>query len=324
MARRSDAVDLSEELKVKLEGAPEWCLPEILRPKALGEGRNNQMIQLGPSLVRECSFDDEDLFELFTAMFPDLSVEQEDEVKAVIRSAIKLAEISYEVNKSEFAAMRKRLEEIEASFKVQLRNAVPAYTWNESTIRSHQASCGIGPLNTQRRLFLETMFEPDDTVWIGMVHQSGERKRNGIVVGDWGHKFQQVRSWLEMPLIPGEFVSHCTFQEDTISRCNESAILRRYLVVESDTMSTDEVGAVFNYLVTGINNPLTLKAVVHSGGKSLHGWFDWPGDDCIEDARAMLKGLNCDVATTRVSQPVRLPGVVRHNTGKPQELLWLA
>jgi hypothetical protein len=66
---------------------------------------------------------------------------------------------------------------------------------------------------------------------------------------------------------------------------------------------------------------LTPRALVSSGNKSLHAWFDWPDEGEQEDWQAVLKGYQCDPANLRPSQPVRLPGIIRPDTGRPQELL---
>jgi hypothetical protein len=93
------------------------------------------------------------------------------------------------------------------------------------------------------------------------------------------------------------------------------------MVVESDLLTPDEVGAVFRHLREW--HDLKLHAIVSTGGKSLHGFFEWPGDGVAADWAAWLKGAKCDPSTLRPSQPVRLPGCIRGNTKRPQELLYL-
>ena len=70
------------------------------------------------------------------------------------------------------------------------------------------------------------------------------------------------------------------------------------------------------------HHSLAPRALVSTGGKSLHAWFDWPVGADPGDWAAVLKGYNCDPATVKsASQPVRLPGIIRPDTGRPQELL---
>ena len=54
----------------------------------------------------------------------------------------------------------------------------------------------------------------------------------------------------------------------------------RLTVVESDTLSKDEVGAVFAYLQRRLHYP--LHCIVDTAGKSLHGWFDAPRNKLLE------------------------------------------
>jgi hypothetical protein len=95
---------------------------------------------------------------------------------------------------------------------------------------------------------------------------------------------------------------------------------RRFVVVESDLLTRDEVGAVFRYLV---DCGLELVAVVDTAGKSLHGWFEYPEDDeVMDELRLLLPALKCDPKMLTASQPARLPGAMRGE--KRQKLLFLA
>jgi hypothetical protein len=92
------------------------------------------------------------------------------------------------------------------------------------------------------------------------------------------------------------------------------------MVVESDTLNREEVGAVFQFLRVKLRH--TLFAVVDTGGKSLHGWFNiQPNKLFHEELKATLIGLGCDPALFKASQPVRLCGVPRDGE-KNQVLLW--
>jgi hypothetical protein len=305
---------------------PEWVQDELANPLAMGEGRNNQMIKLGPTILR-CGMDPEGLFELFCGMYGDFGPQQEREAAAVVKNAVKIAKREQkEFDKTEYGKRRLELARIESGAVRELPGILAHYPWPVEEIRS----CGMGtfePLDTHRRLFLSCMFEPDDVVWCGMVFHSGDgneemsqAKRAKLKVRNAGH-FQQIRSWLQMRRIHGEFTSHCTFKPGTHSRCIEAVASHRYLVVESDRLTPDETGAVLNYTATvgGLN----LRAVITTGGKSIHGWFEWPGDDDAEDWKHKLIGWRCDPATLRASQPVRLPGCIRRDTGRPQELIYL-
>ena len=77
---------------------------------------------------------------------------------------------------------------------------------------------------------------------------------------------------------------------------------------------------------------LRLRAIVDTGGKSLHGWFEGPTPEQRTELKAILPEWGFDRAMFTPSQPWRLAGVTRPNAtpdplffGMPiyQILLWL-
>ena len=90
---------------------------------------------------------------------------------------------------------------------------------------------------------------------------------------------------------------------------------RRFLVCEFDTGTTDDHAALLLHLA-GI---APLCCAVHSGGKSLHGWFLVAGqpDDKVLKFFRYAVSLGADKATWTRSQFVRMPDGVRDN-GKRQ------
>ena len=95
---------------------------------------------------------------------------------------------------------------------------------------------------------------------------------------------------------------------------------RRFLIVEFDQGTTDEHAAILLHL--GTFAPLTC--VVHSGGKSLHGWFlvrSQPEDRVLKFFRYAVS-LGADRATWTRSQFVRMPDGLRDN-GERQAVFFL-
>ena len=90
---------------------------------------------------------------------------------------------------------------------------------------------------------------------------------------------------------------------------------RRFLVIEQDSGSADEQAAILLHLAE--HAPLVLA--VHSGGKSIHGWFAAAGQ--IEDRLLLFMryavSLGADRALWTRSQFSRLPDGTREN-GKRQ------
>jgi hypothetical protein len=90
---------------------------------------------------------------------------------------------------------------------------------------------------------------------------------------------------------------------------------RRFLVIEQDQGAIDEQVAVLLHLAS--RAPLALA--VHSGSKSIHGWFYCLGQS-EEKLRSFMQyavSLGADTATWTRSQFVRLPDGLREN-GKRQ------
>ena len=86
---------------------------------------------------------------------------------------------------------------------------------------------------------------------------------------------------------------------------------RRFLVVEFDTGTADEQAVLLLHLATMA--PLALA--VHSGGKSLHGWFFCAGQS-EEITRRFMRyavSLGADSATWTRCQFVRIPDGTRDN-----------
>jgi len=127
------------------------------------------------------------------------------------------------------------------------------------------------------------------------------------------------------------------------ARCLNNVGARRFLVIEYDMTQTSEFwgplieswerkgisvfDAQASLLVDLAANPglrAPLACVVHSGNKSLQGWYYVNG---YEDERVLpffqqAVGLGADRATWTKCQLVRLPGGMREN-GKRQEIVYL-
>jgi len=150
------------------------------------------------------------------------------------------------------------------------------------------------------------------TVWIGDVYSSGKPEHRT--------HFRPVGEWYQIGPVMGNFTCGSSFKPGSFSRSNENLTGHRFMVVESDTLSKDEVGAVFAYLRRRLRYP--LHGIIDTAGKSLHGWFDAPRSKMLENRlKAGLEEFGCDPKVFTYSQPVRVPGAFRD--GKLQKLVWL-
>jgi hypothetical protein len=95
-------------------------------------------------------------------------------------------------------------------------------------------------------------------------------------------------------------------------RCLDNTGPRRWLVIEFDSGSIDEQAQLHWYL-RGVAAVLAgwppLRLCVHSGGKSLHGWYGPIVDESAAfDLMAYAVSIGADPATWNRCQLIRLPG----------------
>ncbi len=150
------------------------------------------------------------------------------------------------------------------------------------------------------------------TVWIGDVYSSGKAEHRT--------HFRSVAEWYQIGPVMGNYTCGSSFRPGCYSRSNENLNGHRFMVIESDTLARDEVGAIFAYLRRRLH--YDLHCIIDTAGKSLHAWFDAPRSKVFENRlKAGLEVFGCDPKVFTYSQPVRVPGAWRD--GKLQRLIWL-
>jgi len=206
------------------------------------------------------------------------------------------------------------------SVGVRIDDVFGLHAWPAEQIAADNPDGPLGQFN-HRELFLQQMFRLHDTVWIGQPYQSGPA---------FASQFQTVDAWLSSPpASESEFICPNTFPPGTHQRGTKQLAVKRYFVIEGDDCHADKdtnrdcCGAIFKYAMAR-KPQLKLRAVVDAGNKSLHGWFEYPGDDIYRWCREVLPAMGADPATMRLAQPVRLAGQTRASSGKEQRLLWIS
>ena len=164
---------------------------------------------------------------------------------------------------------------------------------------------------------IDLIFQPGDLIFVG------EREDVG------SDHFKTKEEWLRIyqrPNAPqlqpkkGLYLSMWSWKPGSIHKTKANRLHRRSLVLESDDLFTDTLH-VFKWLQ--IN--LRLRAIVFSGDKSFHGWFDPPGEKKEKQLEDISRNLELDPSMFSKSF-ARLPGVTRPNApyeGWRQELCFL-
>ncbi|HWX22700.1 MAG TPA: hypothetical protein VN578_22580 [Candidatus Binatia bacterium] len=122
-------------------------------------------------------------------------------------------------------------------------------------------------------------------------------------------------------VVPSPMTALCGKTKDgrDSTRCLANTGRRRFLVVEFDQGSFDQHAGLLNHL----DQFAPLGLVVHSGNKSLHGWFfcGQKSDQEVEQFFRTAVRLGADPATWTRCQLVRMPGGQRDN-GKRQRVIY--
>lgn len=152
--------------------------------------------------------------------------------------------------------------------------------------------------------FMRHLWLPHEIVWVGYNKQSGQPKHAA--------NFKPAAVWADIGKPCGPQTCAFTFPAGCYSRCKANIITRRHLVLESDTLTHAQAASVFWWVKERMRLP--LRAVVHSGSKSLHAWFAVPDEERLRDLVEVLPVVGMDGAVLKnESQPVRCPGWQRED-----------
>ena len=159
---------------------------------------------------------------------------------------------------------------------------------------------------TRAHEVLPLLFPGDPLIWVA---SSLKPERGGTYRV---HQLPFVAS-LKQFIVPNPMTSCSSSAPGKSSRCLANTGPRRFLVIERDQGTLDEQAAILWHLADFA--PLAL--VVHSAGKSLHGWF-YVAERTEAQSRKFMEfavSLGADSATWCKCQPVRMPGGHRSGAG---------
>lgn len=181
--------------------------------------------------------------------------------------------------------------------------------------------------DAQTRQMIEWLFKPDDLLWMGDTHDSGQPAHHD--------NFRPAKEWFHAPQLPPR-LSAGTYCEGSYSRSQANLVSQPYLIIESDdiighTPTTDkereenrQLNAALMLFLTDRFH-LELRALIDTGGKSLHGWFAHPGGETARALSKLLDGLAIDKSVFKqsASLPLRAPGCLHEVTGRRASLYYL-
>ena len=181
----------------------------------------------------------------------------------------------------------------------------PADLWRKSPT----SLVGIEDADLWRHLL--RIFQPEDVVWIGDKTDSGSSHH--------ARHFRAVAEWLKSKSCPGPRIAPATFKAGSYSRGGDNVEAHHLFIVEHDKLGIREQCALIRYT----RQWCRLRAVVFTGNKSLHAWFDRPAPEVLEDLLVMLPAWGVDSAGFRPTQPFRMPGTIHEKSGRYSDLLFL-
>jgi len=219
-------------------------------------------------------------------------------------------------DRSAFLKMKRREVLIAANARKRLEELVSdsVYEWGVDKIIDASPHGQPEDPREDWHLFLGLFDGMEGSLWVGDTRDSGQPHHAG--------NFRSIDDWTATPEPPGNFTCPNLFAPETISRSNRNVISRPYLVVESDELTYDHMGAVLRWLESECK--FKLRAIVDTGNKSLHGWFEMIPIVWLPEMQVAFEAMKLDRALFKPSQPVRVPGTVRPETDRWQRLIYYA
>jgi hypothetical protein len=229
-------------------------------------------------------------------------------------------------------ARRQRLMAKESARRMEkakacLSGLVEKWRWTNEDVWESSPSRPDASIDDPR-FFLGALFSPDDLVWTGCVHQSGKE----VYLDRW----RTVEVWRDAPDREiGPYVAPATWNPGTFGRCRRNVKSVPYLVLDFDgpkgwkPNDAEELAhhREFSLAITRWlreDRHWNLAAIVWTGSKSIHAWFEHPGEDLLTPFRETLPLLGIDPSLIgHPEHPCRLPGQVHEKTKNVSRVLWL-
>lgn len=175
-------------------------------------------------------------------------------------------------------------------------------------------------------LLLQTLYHPEDVLFIGDSKHAGKLEDNIRTVSKWLDYFSKGGEPSGPYIILNPIGRKAINKSGNLShRCDASVTKYRFALVEFDATPIETQIKFF------AGAKLPLVALIYSGGKSIHAWVEIKNIHTLEQWNtkmellfSCLKPLNADSNTKNAARAGRLPGIIRPGTKNFQRLLWLS
>ncbi len=181
-------------------------------------------------------------------------------------------------------------------------------------------------------LFLESMFQPDDLLFIGDRLDAGVIGQNIRTCAQWVEYFRNGRQagpFIIISPLSGQPAQKKSDDGQTL-RGDNNVQTFRFCMAEFDNLSREDQIKFWSAV------KLPIRALIDSGGKSIHAWLEVSKIAVVEtlaDWQAHIKSklydqgltpLGVDSACSNPARLSRLPGFFRREKNNWQRLLWLS
>jgi hypothetical protein len=277
---------------------PQFVHDLLASPPARGEGLNLWLYRV--ARVLHPYRDKAEILELLTALTADKPIKRGEIERAIERSqATAWLRGQPSTALSAIAWPKVNAEQRQAAIEAHGFELVDL--WEFSTVRFED-----GESKTEE--IIDALFPGDPLLCAGKSYtEFATRSRK-----EWRGQLSSMQL-----IVPSPMTARVGFTQD--GKQSEHALsitgARRFLVIEQDSGTADEQAAVLLHLA----EHAPLAAAIHSGSKSIHGWFYCAGQPEENLLRFMRRAvtLGADRATWTRSQFVRMPDGLREN-GKRQ------
>ena len=175
---------------------------------------------------------------------------------------------------------------------------------------------------------VDALYTPTDMLYIGGAKDAIKLGVNIRPAAEWvGILKKGPPAWQH--IIPNTLTGEEAMKKDGsgMTYRGDGCVARyRHAVVEMDNASLEDQLAFWSWCA------LPVRALILSGGKSIHGWVDVDCANALEWGLEVSGGLfqkylvplGCDPACRNASRVSRLPGHIREDKKAMQKLIWLS